>query len=85
MWHHGWVQPSRYQRSDSVLRRITSPVRWLIRAHPLQSWLVVMAVILGLSMLQLRPLALLIAVGWTGYAVFTWVSPSLRRRLRRWR
>jgi hypothetical protein len=46
----------------------------------LQSWLVVMAVIIGLSWLGLRVLALALAVGWTAYAIYTWVSPSRRRR-----
>jgi hypothetical protein len=46
----------------------------------LQSWLVVMAVIIGLSWLGLRVLALVVAVGWTAYAIYTWVSPSRRRR-----
>lgn len=63
---------------------LLAPLRWLLRMHPLQSWLVVMAVILGLSMLGLRPLALLIAVGWTGYAIFTWLSPKVRARARSW-
>jgi hypothetical protein len=63
---------------------LLAPVRWLQRMHPLQSWLVVMAVIVGLSMLGLRLLALLIAVGWTGYAIFTWLSPRVRAQLRSW-
>jgi hypothetical protein len=50
----------------------------------MQSWLIVMAVILGLSLIGLRFLALLVALGWTAYAIYTWVSPSWRRRSRRW-
>lgn len=56
-----------------------------MRLHPLQSWLVVMAVIVGLSLFGLRPLAFLVAIAWAAYAVSTWLSPSIRRRLRRWR
>ena len=74
--------------SRSPVRRqwppvLRSPLRWLVRLHPLQSWLVVMAVILGLTLLRLRWLALAVAIGWTAYAIYTWVRPSLRRR--RWR
>lgn len=64
---------------------LLAPVRRLIRLHPLQSWLIVMAVIVGLSMIGLRSLGLLLAVGWTAFAIYTWVSPSIRQRLRRWR
>ena len=77
------MDPSPYDRRPRPLtRRLLSPIRWLVRLHPLQSWLVVMAVIIGLSWLGFRMLALLVAVGWTAYAVYTWVSPS-RRRFRR--
>jgi hypothetical protein len=65
------------------MRRLLSPIRRLVRLHPLQSWLLVMAVIVGLSWIGLRPLALLVAVVWTVYAVYTWLSPSWRRRSRR--
>jgi hypothetical protein len=87
-WHHGWVHPSPYGRRPTrtrlAVRTLLSPIRRLVRLHPLQSWLVVMAVIVGLSLLGLRFLALLVAVSWTAYAVYTWVSPSWRRRNRRW-
>jgi hypothetical protein len=43
-----------------------------------------MAVIVGLSLLGLRPVAFLVAVAWSAYAVFTWLSPSVRYRLGRW-
>lgn len=58
-----------------------APLRWLLRLNPIQSWLVVMAVVLGLSMLGLRPLAVLIAIAWTAFALFTWFSPTIRRKL----
>lgn len=73
------MYPSPYRRS----RRLLAPIRWLVRLNPLKSWLVVMAVIIGLSLLGLRFLALIVAVSWTAYAIYTWVSPSRRRRLRR--
>lgn len=72
------MHPSPYRRR-SPLR---SPIRWLLRLHPLTAWLVVMGVIVGLSLLRLRWLALAVAVTWTGYAIYTWVSPSRRRRWR---
>jgi hypothetical protein len=71
------VQPAPYHRRS---RTLLSPIRWLVRLHPLKSWLVVMAVIIGLGWLGLRQVALLVAVGWTAYAIYTWVSPSRRRR-----
>lgn len=80
--HDRCVQPAPYRRST---RTLLSPIRWLVRLNPLKSWLVVMAVIILLSWLHLRLLALLVAVTWTAYAIYTWVSPSRRRRLRRWR
>jgi hypothetical protein len=73
------VHPSPYRRRT---RALLSPIRWLVRLHPLTSWLVVMAVIIALSLLRLRVLALVVAVGWTAYAIYTWVSPSRRRRRR---
>jgi hypothetical protein len=87
-WHHGCVNPSPYgrrpTRAQLAVRTLMSPIRRLVRLHPLQSWLVVMAVIVGLSLIGLRFLAFLLAIGWTAYAVYTWVSPSWRRRTRRW-
>jgi hypothetical protein len=82
------VNPSPYGRGPTrgrlAVRTLLSPIRRLVRLHPLQSWLVVMAVIVGLSLIGLRVLAFLLAIGWTAYAVYTWVSPSWRRRTRRW-
>jgi hypothetical protein len=76
------MRPSRYPVRRQWLPTLMSPVRWLVRLHPLQSWLVVMAVIVGLSLLRLRWLALAVAIGWTAYAIYTWVRPSRRRRWR---
>lgn len=64
---------------------VRSSWRWLARLNPMQSWLVVMGVIVGLSLIGLRLLAVLVAVGWTGYAAYTWFAPSVRRRLHRFR
>lgn len=85
------MAPSRYPRRRSrspLLRRAgrlaRRPFRWLARANPLTSWLVVMAVIVGLTFIGLGRLAVAVALVWTGYAVYTWLRPSIRRRLRRW-
>lgn len=82
------MHPSPYgrrpTRTQLTIRRLLSPIRRLVSLHPLQSWLIVMAVIVGLSLIGLRVLAFLLAIGWTAYAVYTWVSPTLRRRFRRW-
>lgn len=64
-------------------RSTVNPLRWLTQLGPLQSWLVVMAVIVGLSMVGLRPLAWLVALAWLGYAAYTWFKPTLRRWLYR--
>lgn len=89
VWHDWRVPRFPYERRPArrggLIRLVRRPGRWLVRLHPLQSWLVVMAVIVGLSMLRLRVLALLVAVGWTAYAAYTWLSPAARRRLRRFR
>lgn len=66
-------------------RTLLRPVKWLVGLHPLQSWLIVMAIIIGLTWVGLRPLAMLVALAWLGFAVLTWVSPRLRRNLARWR
>jgi hypothetical protein len=41
-------------------------------------WLLVLALVLVLNALRLRPLATLVAVGWLGYCVWTWVRPQRR-------
>ena len=38
-------------------------------------WLAVIAVIVILNALRLRPLAAAVAVGWLVYCVYTWVRP----------
>jgi hypothetical protein len=42
-------------------------------------WLVVLAVIIALSALRLRPLATMVAIGWLGYCVWTWIRPARTR------
>lgn len=76
-------RPSRPSRAGWPLAR--AGWRWLTRLHPLHSWLLVMGVILVLGMIGLRPLALVVAIGWTGYAAFTWLSPAVQARVRRFR
>lgn len=72
-------RPARTGSWSQALRR---PWWWLTRRlNPLQSWLVVMGVIVGLSLLGQRVLALLVAVAWTAYAAYTWFAPSVRRWL----
>ncbi|GAB2961705.1 hypothetical protein GCM10027280_58200 [Micromonospora polyrhachis] len=39
-------------------------------------WLTVLAVIMLLNALRLRPLATAVAVGWLGYCIWTWVRGS---------
>jgi hypothetical protein len=39
-------------------------------------WLAVLALIMVLNALKLRPLATVVAVGWLGYCVWTWVRPG---------
>lgn len=55
-----------------------NPLRWLVNLGPLKSWLVVMAVIIGLSLLGLRVLAWVVALSWLAYALYTWVAPHRR-------
>lgn len=39
-------------------------------------WLTVLAVIIALNALRLRPLATVVAVGWLAYCVWTWLRPD---------
>jgi hypothetical protein len=41
-------------------------------------WLTVLAVIVVLNMLRLRPLAAAVAIGWLAWCVYTWVRPARR-------
>ena len=42
-------------------------------------WLAVLAVIVALNLLRLRPLAAAVAMAWLAYCVYTWVRPGRRR------
>ena len=42
-------------------------------------WLTVLAIVLVLSALRLRPLALAVSLAWLAYCVWTWVRPGRRR------
>ncbi len=42
-------------------------------------WLTVLAVVVTLSALKLRPLAVAVSLGWLAYCVYTWVRPARRR------
>jgi hypothetical protein len=56
-----------------------NPLRWLVNLGPLKSWLVVMAIIIGLNLLGLRLLAWVVALTWLAYAAYTWIAPHIRR------
>jgi len=45
-------------------------------------WLTVLAVIMVLNALRLRPLATAVAIGWLGYCIWTWVRGSRGERHR---
>ncbi len=42
-------------------------------------WLTVLAVVIALSALKLRPLALAVSLAWLAYCVWTWIRPARRR------
>ena len=46
---------------------------------PFIPWLTVLALVIILTALRLRPLATALAVGWLVYCVWTWVRPNRRR------
>jgi hypothetical protein len=41
-------------------------------------WLAVLALVMLLSALKLRPLAFAVSVAWLAYCVYTWVRPARR-------
>jgi len=43
-------------------------------------WLVVLAVVIALNALRLRPVATAVVLGWLVYCVWTWVRPRDRGR-----
>jgi hypothetical protein len=46
---------------------------------PFIPWLTVLAVVIALNALRLRPLAAAVAVAWLIYCVWTWVRPKARK------
>jgi hypothetical protein len=43
-------------------------------------WLAVLALVLLLSALRLRPLATAVSLGWLAYCAWTWIRPRRRDR-----
>ncbi|GAB3970288.1 hypothetical protein V1634_23165 [Plantactinospora veratri] len=41
-------------------------------------WLLVLAVVIALNALRLRPLATAVAIAWLGYCLWTWFRPRPR-------
>ncbi|ADB32434.1 Tetratricopeptide domain protein [Kribbella flavida DSM 17836] len=56
------------------------PLRPFQRFNPLAVWIGAVAVIYGLRLLGLAPLAFVAAIGWFGFCVYSWVVPPLLRR-----
>jgi hypothetical protein len=42
-------------------------------------WLTVLALVMLLNVLHLRPLSIALTVGWLVYCVWTWVRPKRRQ------
>jgi len=62
------------------------PLRPFQRFNPLVVWIGAVAIIYGLRFAGLRPLAILFAIGWFAFCIYSWVAPPLVRRWinRRW-
>ena len=43
-------------------------------------WLAVLALVIALNALRLKPLAVAVSLTWLAYCVWTWVRPAARRR-----
>ncbi|MEV6286456.1 tetratricopeptide repeat protein [Kribbella sp. NPDC051770] len=56
------------------------PLRPFQRFNPLMVWIGAVVVIYGLRLAGLRPLALVAAVAWFGFCIYSWVAPPLLRR-----
>ena len=56
------------------------PLRPFQRFNPLVVWIAAVAVIYGLRLAGLRPLAAVVAIGWFGFCIYSWVAPPLLRR-----
>ncbi len=57
------------------------PLRPMQRFGALPVWLAAVATMMGLRAVGLAPLALVFAVLWVAYCVYSWVAPPLVRRL----
>lgn len=57
------------------------PLRPLYRIGPLKGWLIAVVVILGLRALDQLPAAALVGGLWLLYSAYSWIAPSLVRRL----
>lgn len=62
------------------------PLRPFQRFNPLVVWIGAVAVIYGLRLVGLGPLAFVVAIGWFGFCVYSWVAPPLVRKMinRKW-
>ncbi|MER7460064.1 hypothetical protein [Micromonospora sp. NPDC126480] len=61
---------------DRGARRAGRPPAAAVRAFG--PWLAVLALVLLLSALRLRPLAAAVSLAWLAWCVWTWVRPSRR-------
>ncbi|SCE71517.1 tetratricopeptide repeat protein [Micromonospora mirobrigensis] len=63
------------------------PLRPLYRLGVLRTWLIAVGTIVALNVAGLEPVAALVGLLWLGYCVWSWVAPTLVRRLvlGRWR
>lgn len=62
------------------------PLRPFQLVNPLVVWIGAVAIIYGLRAAGLRPLAVVAAIAWFGFCIYSWVAPPLLRRWlnRRW-
>ncbi|GAA1571460.1 hypothetical protein GCM10009789_26280 [Kribbella sancticallisti] len=62
------------------------PLRPMQRFNPLVVWIGAVAVIYGLRAVGLGPLSTVVAFGWLGFCVYSWVAPPLVHRMinRKW-
>ncbi len=57
------------------------PLRPFQRFNPLVVWIAAVAIIYGLRIAGLRPLAIVFAIGWLAFCIYSWVVPPLRTPL----
>lgn len=61
---------------ETIRARSTSTTG--VPVKPFVPWLTVLAIVIALNALKLKPLATAVALGWLGYCVWTWVRPQKR-------